>query len=96
MYNLQPYYYLRRSLICKIEFLTLEGHMFSHISEMTLTFIANLNNITYEYHLKQPKSLLEWRLFEKIAGNPKFRKAFDITLSHPLIGKYSNVDLLEN
>ena len=63
---------------------------------MTLTFMTNFNNITYEYHLKEPKSLLEWRLSEKLTRNPQLIKAFDRTLSHPLIREYSNVDTLEN
>ena len=63
---------------------------------MTLTFITSFNNITYEYYLKQPKSMLEGRLIEKLARNPKLIKAIDRTLSHPLIREYSNVDTLEN
>ena len=49
-------------------------------------------NITYEYYLKQSKSMLEWRMNEKLARNPKLIKAFDRTLSHPLIREYSNVE----
>ena len=63
---------------------------------MTLTFITNFNNIAYEYYLKQPKSMLEWRLIEKLARNPKLIKAFDRTLSHPVIREYSNVNAVEN
>ena len=62
---------------------------------MTLTFITYLLNITYEYYLKQPKSMLEWRLIEKLAKNPKLIKAFDRVLSHPLIREYSHVDTVE-
>ena len=67
----------------KIEYFTIEGHKFSKISEMTLTFISNFNNITYELYVRQTKSMLEWRLLEKLARNPKPKKAFDRTLSHP-------------
>ena len=49
MYNLHPYYYLRKNLISKIDYFTIEGHKFSHITKMTLTFIANSNNMTYAY-----------------------------------------------
>ena len=62
---------------------------------MILTLITNFINITYEYYLKQPKSVLEWRINEKLVKNPKLIKAFDSTLSHPLIREYSNVDPLE-
>ena len=70
--------------------------IFSHISKMTLTFKTNFNNITYEYFLEQTKSMLEWRIFEKLARNPRFIEAFVRTLSNPLIGEYSNVDTVEN
>ena len=59
MYKQQPYCYLRRSLIAKIESFTTEGHTFSHLVEMSFTFITNLNIITYEYYLKQSKSMRE-------------------------------------
>ena len=62
---------------------------------MTLTFITNFNNITNQYYLKQPQPMLEWRLFGKLARKPKLIKAFDRTLSNPLIREYSNVDTLE-
>ena len=52
------------------------GHKLSHSSKLILTFITNFNNITYEYYLKQPKSMLEWRLIEKSARYPKLIKAF--------------------
>ena len=45
---LQTYFYLRKNLKSKIEYFTIEGHKFSHISQMTPTFITNSNNITYE------------------------------------------------
>ena len=87
---------MRKNLISKLEYLTTEGHKFSHISEMTLIFITNLNNITYEHYLKQQKSMLEWRLIEKLVTNPKLIKALDRTLSRPLIRDNCNVDTLEN
>ena len=76
----------------KVEYFTTEGHRFSHKSEMTLTFINNFKKITLKYYLKQPKILLEWRFFEKLAI---FIKAFDRTLSHPLIRGSCNVDPVE-
>ena len=39
--------------------------------------------------------MLDWRLIEKLARNPKLIKAFDRTLSHPLTREYSNVSTLE-
>ena len=52
---------------------------------MSFTFITNLNNIKNEYYLKQPKTMLQWRLIEKLARNSKPTNAFD-----------RNVDTLEN
>ena len=88
MYNLCPYHYLRKFLITKIGHLAIYGHKVSHVSEMSFSFISNLKNITYETYLKQPKSMLEWTLIEKLARNPKFLNAFDRTLSHPLIQEF--------
>ena len=62
---------------------------------MTLTFITKFSNITYEYYLKHSKSLLEYRLIEKLARNPKHTIASDRILSQPLIREYSNVDTVE-
>ena len=58
---------------------------------MTLTFKTNFNFIPYEYYRIQPKSMLEWRLIEKLARNAKHVKAMDITLSHPLFREYFNI-----
>ena len=63
---------------------------------MTLTFVTNLDIKTYEYYLKQPKSMLEWRLIQKLKRNPKLIKAFDRTLSPPLFRDCSNIDPQEN
>ena len=68
------------------------GNKLSHISEMNFTFITNLINIKYEYYLKQSKSMLEWRIIEKLARNPKLMKTFDRNISHPLMHIYSHID----
>ena len=92
MYKIHRHYYLRQYSITKTDYFMRYGHKFSHISKMTLTFITNFNNITYEYYLKQPKSMLEWRLIGKLARNPKLIKAIDRNLSRPLVREYSDVD----
>ena len=76
----------------KIDYFVRYGHKFFLIFDMNFTFITNFNKIPYEYYLKQPKSILEWRLIENIARNPKLLKAFHRTLSHPLFPKYSHTD----
>ena len=63
---------------------------------MNFTFITIFKKITYKYYLKTAKSRLEWRLTEKLSRNPEFIKAFDRTLSHPLIRESSFIDHVEN
>ena len=41
------------------------GYIFSHISEMKIVFISNYRSMTYEFYIKQPKSMLEWNLIKK-------------------------------
>ena len=85
MYNVIPHHYLRKYLITKTEQLAIYGHNFSHISEMSFTFIANLKNMTYDYYLKQRESMLEWKLFQKLVRYPGLINAFNLNHSHPLI-----------
>ena len=47
--------------------------------------------MTYDFYLKQPKSMLEWRLKEKIAKNPILINSLNKIHNHPLIGKYSYI-----
>ena len=62
---------------------------------MNLTSITNPNNMTYEYYLKQPKSMLEWRLIEKLSRNLNLIKAFDRTHSDPLTREKCQIDPAE-
>ena len=89
MYNINRFYFSRRYLITKIECFTRQGHIFSHISEMSFSFITKFNNMTYKYYLKQPKSMLEWRLIEKLARNRNLISSLNRFHIHPLIQKYS-------
>ena len=47
-----------------------QGHKFSHISEMKITFVTEFSNMSFKYYLKQPKSMLDWKLIAKLAKNP--------------------------
>ena len=47
-----------------------QGHKFSQISEKNTTFITKFNNMTFKYYLKQPKWMIEGKLFEKLAKKP--------------------------
>ena len=65
LYNIKRRYSswnLRTNLIWKIEYFERTGHKFSHISEMNITFITDLRDMTYDHYLKIPKSMLEWTI----------------------------------
>ena len=75
----------------QIEKLEIDGHKFSHISEMNIVFITDLRNLTYENYLKIPKPIIEWTIIKKLANNPKLIKAFSTNSHHPLIQKYRHI-----
>ena len=78
---------LREDLSSKIKYHERRGHIFSHISEMTITFLSNIRDMTYETYLERPKSMLEWRLIMMLAKDPQLVKKLGNS-SHPLIRKY--------
>ena len=53
MYKNNHYYSLRPCLITKIESLMRQCHIFSHISEMNITFIFKFKYMTFKSYLKQ-------------------------------------------
>ena len=92
LYNIYiPRRKLRPYLISKIEDFESVDRKFSYISEMNIAFISNLRNITYDYYLQIPKSMLEWTMIKKLATNPQLIKAFNINTFHPLIRKYRHI-----
>ena len=92
LYNLfPPSWNLRTFLLSKIEILENYDCRFSHISDMEIVFISIFRNMTYEYYLKMPKSMLEWSLIKKLAINPNLIKAFNINMNLPLITKYRHI-----
>ena len=86
-YNIRSFGDLRRDLISKIDHFEREGYKFFHICEMKITFITNLRNMTYKHYLNQPKSMIEWKLNEKLSRNPELIKTLR-NIFHPLIKKY--------
>ena len=70
-YSIYNFYYLRDFLLSKINYFESNGHKFSHISEMNITFITDQRNMTYEHYLKIPKPMLEWRLNAILAKNTR-------------------------
>ena len=91
MYNIDRFYSLRPYLMTKIEYFTRQGYNFSHISEMSFSFITKFNNMTYKYYLEQRKSMLEWKLIEKLARNPELMSEIDRTFYHPLNNAYEPI-----
>ena len=90
-YSVSAGYYLKDSVLSKMKYFERQGHKFSHISEMNITFISNLRNMTYEHYLQQPKSMLEWKLNAILAKNPELIKSLNRFHIHPLITKYQNL-----
>ena len=84
-------YYLRKFFLSLIKYFERYGRKFSHISEMNITFISKLRNMTYEHYLNQPKSMLDWKLNAVLAENPKLIEIFGNS-SHPLIRKYQHIN----
>ena len=82
---------LRNFLSPKIKIVERSGHLLSHISEMNITFISDLKNITYEYYLSLPKSMIEWKFNTLLAKNPKLVTIFESS-THPLIGNYNRIN----
>ena len=58
---------------------------------MRFSFMSHIRNMTYEYYLKQPKSMCEIKLNKIIARNPKLIICLNRNTSHPFIGKYSHI-----
>ena len=88
-YSISHGSYLRNFVLSKIKDYEKRGHKFSHISEMTITFISDFRKMTYEHYLNQPKSRLEWKLNAIVARNPELIKTLGNS-SHPLNRKYQH------
>ena len=86
-YSVSAGYHLKNFLLTKIKYFERYGRNFSHISEMNITFISDLRNMTNEHYLNQPKSMLEWNFNAILAKNPEHIKVLRNS-SHPLFRKY--------
>ena len=85
-YSVSAGYCLRNFLLSKIKYFERYGRKFSHMSELNITFISDLKNMTFELYLNQPKSMLEWKLNVILAKNPELKKILGNS-SHPLVRK---------
>ena len=66
------------------------AYKFPHISEMNISFISKLIDMTYELYIHQPKPMVEWALIKKLAKDPTLIRKF-INTYHPLFRKYTNM-----
>ena len=57
---------------------------------MTITAINPFKNMTYAFHIKPGKSILEVILRRKLDENPKLINATDRIPFHPLFREYSH------
>ena len=89
-YSIYKFYYFRDFLLSKNKYFESNGYKFSHISEMNITFIADLTNTTYNHYLKISKPMIEWTIITNLAKNLQLIKAFDRNTSRPLIRKCSH------
>ena len=53
--------------------------------------ISDIRNMTYEYFIKQPKHMVEFKLNMMIAKNPHLINTLDRRINHFPIRKYSHV-----
>ena len=64
----------------------IKEQLFSQTLEIGITFVSTPKNMTYGYYLNQPKSMLEWKLIEKLNKKPRLIHKFNCENSpHPLI-----------
>ena len=74
-----------------IECITLEGYIFSHITEMIIETFSSKRNMSFEYYLKQAKPMLENKLNQTLAKKPHLINALDRGVKHRLIRRYSHI-----
>ena len=62
-----------------------------NIKHMILKTINDRCNMTYEYYMNLPMSMVERRININIAKNPSLINRFDRNKNHPLVRKYSHI-----
>ena len=77
---------LIKKLIRKIDYFRGKRLRFSHILEMNITSIPNLNLTTFEHSFIQPMQMIERVLIKKLYKNPELVKMLkDVNLTLPYI-----------
>ena len=89
-YNIHRYWALGRYLKTRIDYLNSQGYKLFHISEMNITFISDLRNMTYQHYLKQPKHMTERTLIKTISTKPELAKLYK-HISHPIELRYDRL-----
>ena len=78
-------------ILSKIDAFERLGHLFSHVSETTFTFISTPDEFTYEHYLTIPKPMIEWKFNILLSRNPELAQIFENS-THPLIRKYNHIN----
>ena len=47
----------------------IKEQLYSHILELTITFVSRFENMTFDHYLTKPKSMLEWKLISMLDKN---------------------------
>ena len=80
---------LVRYLIEKIEYFNDRGYNISQISEMNITFITDLMNMTYSHYITHPMQIVERELIRKICKNPELIKT--VIMPFPAVRNYKHI-----
>ena len=79
---LSAHVYFRKFILSKIDALERLGHLFSHVSETTFTFISTPDKITNEHYLTILKPMIEGRFNILVTRNPNLCKDSKTALIH--------------
>ena len=67
-----------------------DRYHFSQIIEMKNNFIRYISHMSYNFYVKQPKSMGETKLNQILSRNPNLINCLDINFRHPPFRKYGN------
>ena len=69
----------------------INGYKFKNFNHMIIKTISCMCNMSYNYYINHPMSMLERQINMIIAKNPQLINALDRPKNHPLIRKYSHI-----
>ena len=85
------YINIKSYLLFYIDSCVVNGYKFKNINHMIIKTISCICNMSYNYYINQPMSMLERRINFIIARNPRLINSLDRNKNHPLIRKYSHI-----